>query len=546
MKIKIQNKEISWLAFNARVLQESADPSVPLLERIKFLGIFSSNLDEFFRVRVANLKRLILLGKKAVKLLNENPNEILIEIHKKVLTQQMNFQEIYQRILRELEQQKIFVIDEKRLNEEQAEFVKNTFHQTVRPRLVPLMINGHQGPQLKDGSIYLACRLLSDGSTIARHALIEIPTDVLPRFLTLPSVGESQFIIFLDDVIRYCLEDVFAIFKYDRLESYSIKLTRDAELDINGGLEESYMRKISKGLKQRKSGDPVRFVYDGQIPDRFLKLLVKKLRLDKLESEITSEGRYQNLKDLINFPKFRSPHLQENQPIPLPHKDIDPQKSLFKNIKQQDILLHYPYQTFEYVIDFLREAAIDPRVTDIKMTLYRVAKNSNVINALINAAKNGKSVTVVMELQARFDEQPNIDWSEKLQEEGVTVIYGISGVKVHAKMILISRKEKKAAALYANVATGNFNEATAMVYSDHSLFTADSQITNEVQKVFEVIETQYKRASFRHLLVSPFNMRQKLIKLIDNEISNAGNGKQAYILVKLNNLVDEEIIKKLY
>ena len=306
------------------------------------------------------------------------------------------------------------------------------------------------------------------------------------------------------------------------------------------------MRKISKGLKQRKSGRPVRFGYDSQIPESFLRLLIKKFKLNKLDSDLISEGRYQNFKDLINFPKFTSTHLQETRRIPLSHRDIESQKSFFKNIKKQDILLHYPYQSFEYVIDFLREAAIDPRVTDIKMTLYRVANNSNVINALINAAKNGKAVTVVMELQARFDEEPNIHWSEKLAEEGVKVIYGIAGVKVHAKMILISRKEKKATALYANLATGNFNEATAMVYSDHGLFTADPRITNEVQKVFEVIEAQYKRASFRHLLVSPFNMRQKLIKLINNEISNARNGKKAYMIIKLNNLVDEEIIKRLY
>ncbi|TDJ03400.1 MAG: polyphosphate kinase 1 [Caldithrix sp.] len=546
MKIKIQNKEISWLAFNGRVLQEGADTTVPLLERIKFLGIFSSNLDEFFRVRVANLKRLVLLGKKAAKILNEDPNEILKKIQETILTQQTNFQKIYQQILGELEQQNIIVVDEKRLNSEQAEFVRNTFRQTVRPRLVPLMINGHRTSKLKDGSIYLAIRLLRDKGTTARHALIEIPTDVLPRFLTLPPVGASQYIMFLDDVIRYCLADVFAIFKYDRLEAYSIKLTRDAELDINGGLEDSYMRKISKGLEQRKSGRPVRFGYDSQIPESFLRLLVKKLRLNKVDSDLISESRYLNLKDLIDFPNLGSSHLQETNRIPLSHRDIESQRSFFKNIKKRDILLHYPYQTFAYVIDFLREAAIDPRVTDIKMTLYRVANNSNVINALINAAKNGKTVTVVMELQARFDEEPNIQWSEKLEAEGVKVIYGMAGVKVHAKMILISRKEKKTTVLYANLATGNFNEATALVYSDHGLFTADPRITNEVQKVFEGLEAHYKRASFRHLLVSPSNMRQKLIKLIDNEISNARNGKQAYMIIKLNNLVDEEIIKKLY
>ena len=481
-------------------------------------------------------------------MIGEDPNHILKKIHEMVLIQQAEFDKIFQQMLQELEQEKIFIIDEQHLNKEQAEFVKNYFQQTVRPRLVPLMINGYAAPKLKDGSIYLAIRLLRHDRQNAKPAIIEVPTDVLPRFVTLPRIGESEYIMFLDDVIRYCLTEIFAIFKYDRIESYSIKLTRDAELDIDDDFSDSYIRKMSKSLKQRKAGKPVRFMYDRRIPDSFLELLIKKLQLKKVESNLIPVGRYESFQDFINFPKIASSCLQQVQtmPLPLPHKDIDPGKSIFKNIQKGDILLHYPYQKFEYVIDFLREAAIDPMVTSIKMTLYRVARNSNIINALINAAKNGKSVTVVIELQARFDEEPNISWSEKLQEEGVKVIHGVPGIKVHAKLILITRKEKKGTTLYANIGTGNFNESTASVYSDHSLFTADFRITKEVQKVFELIATEYKRGSFRHLLVSPLNMHKKILKLIDNEIKNAEDGKRAYIIVKLNNLVDKGIIKKLY
>lgn len=546
MKTRLQNQEISWLTFNDRVLEESADRTVPLMERIKFLGIFSSNLDEFFRVKVANLRRLALLGKKAAKIINYDPKETLKTIHKIVVAQQLEFQKIYQEILNELERHSIFIVDDSRLEATHAEFVKNYFQRRVRHRLVPLMIDGHAVPRLKDGSIYMAIRLSKSNRVNGIHALMEIPTDVLPRFLTLPNIGQHHYIMFLDDVIRYCLDDIFATFKYNRIDSYSIKLTRDARLDIDGGLEESYMRKISKSLRQRSSGRPVRFVYDAQIPEHFLKLIAKKLRLGKLDSTLIAEGRYQNFKDLMSFPNLGPSRLLERSSDPLPHKDMSTKRSIFVNIRKKDILLLYPYQTFDYVVDFLREAAIDPKVKSVMMTLYRVAKNSNVINALICAARNGKSVTVVMELQASFDEEPNIEWSEKLEQEGVKVIHGVPGLKVHAKLILVSRDVKGKKVLYTNIGTGNFNESTANIYSDHSLFTADVRITSEVQKVFDLIESDYKRVSFRHLLVSPFNFRQNLIKLINSEIANAQNGKQAYIVAKLNNLSDKRIIKKLY
>lgn len=547
MKKQFENKEISWLTFNARVLREAADPTVPLMKRINFLGIFSSNFDEFFRVRVANLKRLTLLGKKANTIVGADPKKILTRIQETFLVHEDVFESTYNQILNELEQNRIYVIDEKKINTHQEEFVKNYFLRIIRPKLVPLMLDkGSAVLQLKDGSLYLAVRLLKNNGRKVKHAIIEVPTGPLPRFVTLPRCGERQYIMFLEDVIRHCLGSVFTIFKYDRIEAYSVKLTRDAKLDVDDDLSESYVRKISKSLKRRSSGTPVHLIYDNQMSESFLELLVSKLQLKKVDCDMIPGRKYLNFKDLMDFPKIDTSDPTGAETFPVSHRDFDARGSIFKDIRKKDILLHYPYQKFEYVIDFLREAAIDPKVTDIKMTLYRVAKDSNIINALVNAAKNGKSVTAVVELRARFDEEPNIHWSEKLEEEGVKVIHGVPGLKVHGKIILITRREKKNDVLYANVGTGNFNEETAKLYSDHGLFTSNALITKEIQKVFELIENNYKRGAFRHLLVSPFNLRQKLIKLINAEIKNAQNGKESYITLKLNNLVDKAIITKLY
>lgn len=547
MKAKFISREISWLSFNARVLQEAADPQVPLIERIKFLGIFSSNLDEFFRVRVATLKRLTSLGKKAKKLIGHDPKEILEEIQEIVLKQQEKSDLIYLNILKELEKHKIFIVNENQLNEEQGEFVKSYFRQEVRPTLIPIMISHlPKFPDLKDQSIYLAiCLLKRNHLRKAKYALIEVPTDVLPRFLILPESDGHKYIILLDDVIRYNLKDIFSIFHFDRFEAYTIKLTRDAELDIEDDVSESFIRKISKSLKLRKGGRPVRFIYDSQIPKELLEFLIKHIHLNK-DDNLIPGGRYHNFKDFMNFPKIGSRSLQYLPLIPLRHKDLEYQKSLLKTISEKDIILHYPYQSFDYMIDLLREASIDPKVTSIKMTLYRAAKNSKVINALINAIKNGKAVTVIMELQARFDEEANIYWANKLQEEGARVIYGVPGLKVHAKLCLITRREKGKTLHYANIGTGNYNEATAKIYSDHSLFTSDQRITKEVSRVFDFFENNYKVSMFKHLVVSPFCMRERFVELIQNEIKNAQRGKEAYIILKLNNLADQHMIRKIY
>lgn len=548
MKVKTKNRELSWLSFNARLLQEAADPEVPLLERLKFLAIFSSNLDEFFRVRVATLKRVEKVGKKGRKLIGEKPADVLAEIQRIVLAQRADFDDIYQDIRKELERHKIFIVNETRLSESQQRFVQDYFRREVRPNLIPLMIDQmDKFPRLKDHAIYLAVHLSSRAEPHkVKYALIELPADSVDRFIVLPQSDDRKYIIMLDDVIRFGLEEMFQIFHFDEFKAYTIKLTRDAEMDIADDFSESLVLKVTKGLKQRKSGTPVRFVYDHQIPDDYLQYLIRNLKLDKTETNFIPGGRYHNFKDFMKFPRIGPMRWYYPPSPPLPHKDITSASSLFSVIQKQDMLLHYPYQTFGYVIDFLREAAIDPAVTSIKITLYRVASNSKIINALINAAKNGKEVTVSMELQARFDEEANIYWSNRLQEEGVRVIHGSAQFKVHAKLILVTRKVKEKSLYYANIATGNFNESTARLYSDHSLFTADPRLTREVREVFNSLENNFSIPKFRHLLVSPFNMRSKIIKLIETEIKNAAKGKPAYIIAKLNNFTDPQIIGKFY
>jgi polyphosphate kinase len=544
-KIRFINRDLSWLSFNARVLQEAADPSVPLLERLKFLGIYSNNQDEFFRVRVATLKRMTSIGKKAEQIVGDDPLKILRQIQLTVIKQQKEFEKIYREILKELEKQKIFIINEKQLTKEQGEFVRNYFRQNVRPHLVPIMLDYvKEFPYLKDKAIYLLTRLNRKDKK-HKNALVEIPTDLVSRFLVLPLQKEKTFIILLDDVIRYCMDEIFSVFEYDSIESYTIKLTRDAEIDIDNDINSSLVEKLSKGIKKRKRGQPVRLVYDSAIAPELFELLIKKLKL-KRDDNLIPGGRYHNFKDFISFPKVGDDSLRYEPLPPLLHKELANKNSLFEVIKKKDILLMFPYQRFDHIIDLLREAAIDPKVSTIKMTLYRAAKQSAIINALINAARNGKSVTVLVELQARFDEEANIYWANKLQEEGVKVIFGIQGLKVHAKLFLIIRKEGNKNISYAHIGTGNFNEVTANIYTDFSLLTCDKRITSEVAKVFEFFTDNFKIGNYKSLLVSPFFMRKKIVSLINNEIKNAKKGKPAYIFLKLNSLSDEEIVKKLY
>ncbi len=542
-----RNKEISWLSFNSRVLQEAADPGVPLIERLKYLAIFSSNLDEFFRVRVATLRRLSYLGKKSRKIIGHDARDVLSEIQDIVLEQHKEFDNIYLEILAELAKEKIFIINEQQLNEEQGEFVKEYFHYNVRPKLVPIMLDQiDEMPDLHDHYIYLAVTLSKIASSKKpKFALIELPTASLSRFLILPQIGDHRYIILLDDVIRYCLEDIFSMLGYDHFEAHTIKLTRDAELDIKDDFSQSFIKKISKSLKQRKEANPVRFIYDANLPKQLLNLFVDKLGIGDHDTLIAGT-RYHNFKDFMSFPNFGSKHLRYQPLELLPHNKITLHERMIDIVDKNDILIHFCYQPFDYVIDMLREAAIDPKVISIKVTVYRLAKNSAVINALVNAAKNGKDVTVIMELQARFDEEANIRWANALQEEGVRVISGVPGLKVHSKLVLITRIKGSGRSRYAMLGTGNLNEDTAPIYSDHLLCTSDRKITAEVDKVFEFFENNYKVNNFKHLIVSPFNTRNKIMGLIHKEIKNAKSGKEAWIFIKLNNLVDSEVIDKLY
>lgn len=544
-----QNREISWLSFNERVLQEAMDPYVPLLERVRFLGIYSNNLDEFFRVRVATISRMIDYGKKAIPLLGYDPKVTLKEILRINRQQMLLFQETYKELKRLLASHEIFILDENELSEEQGEKVTNYFRNHVRSSLVPLMIEDKRPfPTLNGKGIYFAVKLYNgDGSSKkdVQYSIIEIPSQVISRFYVLPEDEGKKYIILLDDVIRFCLAEIYATFEFENVEAYTIKFTRDEELDMEDNVSVSLIEKLESGIKARKRGDTVRFVYDRTMPQDLLDFLLSNNAIEE-EDNIVAGGRYHNFKDFIDFPVIGAKRLRY-KPLPaVKHKYLESHVSLFTAIKEKDILLSYPYQSFNYVIDLLREAAIDPKVRSIKITLYRVAKNSKVINALINAAKNGKAVTVIVELQARFDEENNIYYANKLQEEGIKVNFGIAGLKVHTKIILIRRKETNKNVYYAHIGTGNFNEKTSEIYCDHSFLTANTKITNEVKKVFAFFKDNYKRHVFRYLLVSPFNTRRQFIKLVKTEIANASAGLPAGVTIKVNNLNDEEMANVLY
>jgi len=550
LKRKTFIRDISWLAFNGRVLQEAADHDVPLKERIRFLGIFSNNLDEFFRVRVATLRRMIQAGPKARMHLELDPGRILEEIQERVIKLQEEFDRIWNEILRELRKQKIFLTDEKKLNIQQQKFVLQYFNEEVRSNIVPLMIESiHSFPVLSDKSIYLACTLAKKDKTIpARFALVSVPVRSLSRFIILPSAEGEQSIILLEDVIRYCLPNIFSFFGYDQFSAHTIKVTRDAEIDIDNDLSTSMIQKIEKGLKNRKKGKPVRFVYDRDIPPSLLTYLVKRMGLSHKDNLIAG-GRIHNFKDFMNFPDqvFISQKLRKK---PFTHPQLRNAHSVTNTILEKDILLNFPYHSFNSVIDLLREAAIDPQVTSIKITCYRLAKRSKIINALTNAVRNGKQVTAVIELRARFDEEANILWKKELEEAGVKVLIGVPGMKVHAKLCLIKKRINNINRHYGFVSTGNLNESTAQVYGDHCLLTADSHIMADVNRMFTYLESPRTRLPYlkacKMLIVSPTQMRRNMISMINKEIRNVQLQKKGSITLKLNSLSDEELIGKLY
>jgi polyphosphate kinase len=540
------NRDISWLSFNERVLQEATDKDVPLVERFRFLGIFSNNRDEFFRVRVATLLRILKMGWKSRELIGENPKDIVAKIQNIVIEQQGMLEDIYQEKVTELAAKSTFIIDEKEVTKAQETFVNNYFQNSVLPLLIPIMLKSTGPfPFLRDKSSYLFIRLKNKASKKIHYALIELPTHALSRFVVLPKVGIKNYIMLLDDVIRFGLKDIFYIFDYDEIESYMIKITRDAELEIEYDLSKSIIEKITKSVKGRKVSRIVRFTYDKNMPPEMFAFLKTKLKLGD-DKVMAAGGKYHNFKDFSKFPDVGKPNLLFKSQPPIVHPAFNHKVSIFKVLKKNDILLHFPYHTYNHIIDMLREASIDPLVESIKITLYRVAKNSNVLNALLNAIKNGKQVTVVVELQARFDEENNMYWASKLREEGALIIYGVPNLKVHSKLFLITRKESNKVAHYAHVGTGNFNEQTAKVYSDFSLLTADNKITEEVNTLFDFYSDNLKIGKYKHLLVAPFFMRKRFEHLIDREIKHAKDGKRAFIHCKMNSLVDEAIIDRLY
>ncbi len=546
-KEKFINREISWLSFNERVLQEADDPNTPLFERIRFIGIFSNNLDEFFRVRVAAVRRMVALGKDEENLLgNFSPKELHDKIQSIVHAQQNKVQEIYTDILEELRENNIFMVNESELTEKQGKFVKKYFYDKVLPNLVPIMLRKNKFPYLRDRSAYLAFKLSKkEDATDYAYSLIRIPGRSVPRFLVLPKDNDKQSVIMVDDIIRYCAKDIFFYFEYDVFEAYTIKITRDAELDIDDDISKSFMEKMSSSLKMRKRGKPVRMIYDKTMPDDLLHFLLKKMKMAE-GSDAVPGGRYHNHRDFMNFPEIgKKKHYYTKLP-PSRHKDLPPFTSVMKAMRQKDVMLHYPYQTFNHLIDFLREAAIDPQVKEIGLTIYRVAADSKVVNALLNAVRNGKNVTVVIELQARFDEEANIFWSNKLQEEGANVINGVPGMKVHSKLVWVQRKEEGQMRNYAYIGTGNFHEGTARVYADEGLLTADSRLADEVEQVFNFFNQNYQHYNYKHLVVSPFIMRSHFEENINREIELAKQGKPAWMTLKMNSLIDPKMMKKVY
>jgi len=548
-KRKTIPRDISWLSFNARVLQEAADETVPLWERIRFLGIFSNNLDEFFRVRVATLKRMIQVGNKAKMHLEENPETILEQIQMTVLNQQSEFNRIWENILDEMKDEKIFLVSERDLNPEQIAFVQRYYDEEVSANVIPLMIESIQDlPFLRDKSIYVGVVLSKKETALKRlYSIIEVPTRVQSRFVLLPSPDDEHHIILLEDVIRFNIPEIFSYFGYDDYHSAVFKLTKDAEIDIDNDISTTLIQKIEKGLKNRRKGKPVRFIYDKEMDPGLLEFLIRKFNLTKRDNIIPG-GRIHNFREFMDFPrhifKYKSqrkraiyhPALMENR--------------ITDVVQQKDIMLHFPYHSFNPVIDLLREAAIDPDVTSIKITCYRLAKQSKIINALINAVRNGKQVTVMLELRARFDEEANLTWKDRLEEEGVKVLIGIPNMKVHAKLCVIRKRMEDKIVQYGFVSTGNLNEDTAKVYADHCLLTSNREIMADANRIFNYIE-HYKTGNHflkacKTLIPSPGISRNEIVKMIHAEVKNALRGNPARITAKMNSLSDEEIIYELY
>jgi len=548
-------RDISWLSFNARVLQEADDTTVPLIQRIRFLGIFSNNMDEFFRVRVATLKKMADYTEKAEKKgkhpSEQNPQAILDDIHMTVLRQQSEFNRIWENVQSEMNKLGVHIIDAEHLNEEQQVFVRNYFENEVESNIIPLLIeNIQEMPYLRDKSLYLGVVMKrKDSSYSQKYAIIEVPSRILGRFKELPASEGKHDIILLEDVIRFNLPHIFSYFGFDSFDAHVFKITKDADFDIDDDISTSLVQKIEKGLKSRRKGKPVRFVYDKNMDSGLLEYLMRKLDLSRKDNVIPG-GHIHNFKHFMDFPDIL-PNLINDDRKPFIHPDFKNKLRVTDVILKKDVMLSFPYHSYVSVIDLLREAAMDPEVTSIRLTAYRLAPNSKIINALINAIRNGKDVTVMLELRARFDEEANLEWKEVLEQEGVKVLLGVPNMKVHAKLCIINKKINGRTKSYGFVSTGNLNEKTARYYADQLLLTSNRNIMADIHRIFKFLESPKPAMnlsmleSCKTLLVSPVNMRQKIVELIDKEIAFAVAKKNAEMTIKVNSLSDLEMTEKI-
>ncbi|MER2998012.1 polyphosphate kinase 1 [Pontibacter populi] len=541
------NRELSWLAFNYRVLQEAGDKKVPLLERIKFMAIFSSNLDEYFKVRVATLKRLVKLKRKTIEKLDEDPAETLSQVLGEVKRQQDEFGEVFREgILADLKKENIHLLTESDLTATQKKFITTYFKENLQPLLLPMVMDDTETHFfLKDQTVYLGIQMsdAKKGAKAEQYAMLEIPTKKHgSRFIKLPTQKNNRYVMFIDDAIRTCLPLLFP--DYSQFEAHAVKVSRDAELDIEEDISANLMTKIKKGLKKREIGTPARLLYDPETPQSLLDAIMAHTGIT--DEELVEGSKYHNFRDFFGFPDFDLPALKyESQPT-LVHPLLEKEPSILAAMQKQDYIVHYPYQSFDYVVKLFNEAANDPAVTAISATLYRVADGSEIAKALTKAAKNGKLVTVVVELKARFDEESNIFWAGKLQKAGANVILGVPDLKVHSKLGLITRNENGKMVNYAYLSTGNYNENTSKIYADHALFTCDKRLTKDVEQVFNFFIDRQPDKKFKHLLMAPISMRERFVELIEKEIKNAKKGLPASMILKMNALQDDRMIRKLY
>jgi len=543
-KYTFKNRELSWLDFNERVLQEAADITVPLIERLRFIGIFSNNLDEFYKVRYATVKRLALSKEKVKKFYKgENAKDLLNLITERAIELQNRSNLILDFILKDLEKENIFIVDEQAIPNDSISYIESFFLDKIQPKLKIVLLNEKDDfPQLSESSCFLIIKIESKNKNL-NYAIIQFP-DEFERFIVIKN-QDVKYVIMIDDIIRYHLFEIFKIFNPSNICANMIKFSRDAELDFDDDISKSYLEKISQSVKDRLKGDPLRFVYDKEIDPNTLKFLLEKMNINSEIDSVIPGGKYHNKKDYMNFPILNN-DLAYDKIEQLLIKDFYKHKTVFESIDERDFLVHTPFHKFNHILTFLSEASIDPDVKRICITIYRLSKLSSVANTLINAAKNGKEVVVQIELQARFDETNNIDYAKLMQDQGVKLIFGIPTLKVHAKVCVVEKLINNKILKYGFISTGNFNESTAKIYTDFTIFTSNQSLLDEISNVFEFFSFNYKKFKYEKLIISPYNTKKFFKSLIKNEIKNAKRGKDAFIKIKLNNITNYEMVEELY